>query len=274
MSSRSAKGRLFDLNMSPQTPRWYIALEHAVTLNEKSSRELFSSGFLSPPVVSRISRGPITYLYLSVYQLATIDEEGKPRVRSHIHRAFLVPPSNPASPLLITSTDVRSPKIQQIAHADTVELVWWIDATSDQFRISGPARIFAAPGYVSPISEPLRAAPDCAGIEASDIDWEAKRRELFDAVSQQMRATWCRPPPGSPLQGGYKGMNDWPVEVPKPSEAKTEGEKELAELALNNYALIVIEPMYIDWVQMALKPNRRTFFTREGSDWKEEIVVP
>lgn len=216
-------------------------------------------------------------VYLSVYQLATIDEEGKPHVRSHIHRAFLVPPSNPALPLLITSTDVRSPKIQQLAHVDTVELAWWIDATSDQFRISGPARIFAAPGYVSPVSEPLRAAPGCAGIEAleaSDIDWEAKRRELFDAVSQQMRATWCRPPPGSPLQGGYEEMNDWPVEVPKPSEAKTEIERELAELALNNYALIVIEPMYIDWVQMALKPHRRTFFTREGSDWKEQIVVP
>jgi len=25
---------------------------------------------------------------------------------------------------------------------------------------------------------------------------------------------------------------------------------------------------------MAIKPNRRSFFTREGVDWKEEIVVP
>jgi pyridoxamine 5'-phosphate oxidase len=212
-----------------------------------------------------------------VYQLATIDGAGKPHVRSHIHRAFLVPPSDPALPLLVTSTDIRTPKIQQIqvAHADMVELVWWIDATSDQFRISGPARIFAAPGHS--ISAPLRASPGCAGIEAfeaSGIDWEAKRRELFDAVSRQMRATWCRPPPGSPLQGGYEEMNDWPVEVPKPSEATTQKEKDLAELALSNYALIVIEPLYVDWVQMAIKPNRRTFFSREGSDWKEEIVIP
>ena len=210
-----------------------------------------------------------------VFQLATIDEAGKPRVRSHIHRAFLVPPSSPALPLLVTSTDIRTPKIDQIAQAETVELAWWINATSDQFRISGPARIFAAPGHT--ISTPSRAAPDCAGIkalEASGVNWEAKRRELFDAVSKQMRATWCRPVPGSPLQGGYEEMNDWPVEVPKPSEARTEKEKELAELALSNYSIIVIEPLNVDWVQMAIKPNRRSFFTREGVDWKEEIVVP
>jgi len=111
-------------------------------------------------------------------------------------------------------------------------------------------------------------------LETSGIDWETKRRELFDAVSEQMRATWCRPPPGSPLKGGYEEMNDWPVRVPKPSDAKTEKEKELAELALSNYAIMVIEPLNVDWLQMAIKPNRRTLFTREAVDWKEEIVVP
>ena len=212
---------------------------------------------------------------IAVFQLATIDETGTPRVRSLINRAFLVTPSSASLPLLVASTDFRTPKVQHIAQAHTVELAWWINATQDQFRISGPARIFAAPEHS--IFSPPRDAPDCAGIkalEATGIDWEAKRRELFDAVSEQMRATWCRPPPGSLLKGGYEEMNDWPARVPKPSDAKTEKEKKLAELALSNYAIIVIEPLHVDWVQMAIKPNRRTFFTREGIDWKEEIVVP
>jgi pyridoxamine 5'-phosphate oxidase len=219
-----------------------------------------------------------------VYQIATVDEAGKPHVRSHIHRAFLVPPSSPALPLLVTSTDIRTPKIQQISHADSVELAWWIDATLDQFRITGRARVFAAPGHYSTVTLSAAAPPppatagDFTGIkalEASGFDWEAKRRELFDAVSAKMRATWCRPvAPGSPLPGGYEEMDDWPVEVPKPSEAQTEKEKELAELALGNYALVVIEPLKVDWLQMAIKPNRRTFFTREGVDWKEVIVAP
>ncbi|KAH9982312.1 pyridoxamine 5'-phosphate oxidase-domain-containing protein [Lactifluus volemus] len=198
------------------TPRWYNALEQAVTQNSNSS----------------------------LFQLATIDQAGEPHVRSHIHRAFLVPSSNPGVPLLITSTDVRTPKFQQMTHTSTVELAWWIDATSDQFRISGLAHLFPAPEH------------------APGIDWEAKRRELFDALSEGMRAAWCRPTPGTPLQGGYEQMDDWPVRVPKSSEAKTEKEKDLVKVAL------------VDWVQMAIKPNRRTFFTRDGGDWKEQPVVP
>jgi hypothetical protein len=184
---------------------------------------------------------------------------------------------------LVTSTDIRTPKIQQISHADSVELAWWIDATLDQFRITGRARVFAAPGHSTVTLSaapppPSAAAGDFTGIgalEASGFDWEAKRRELFDAVNEKMRATWCRPvAPGSPLHGGYEDMGDWPIEVPKPTEAQTEKEKELAEFALGNYALIVIEPLNVDWLQMAIKPNRRTFFTREGVDWKEVIVAP
>ena len=250
--------------MSLKAPRWYIALQQASTQNANSSRERLVGA----------SRSRLSSPSVAVFQLATIDEEGKPRVRSLINRAFIVPPSTPTLPLLVTSTDIRTQKIQQIAHADSVELAWYINATLDQFRISGPARIFAAPKHSI---SPLHDAPDCAGIkalEASGFDWETKRRELFDAVSEDMRATWCRPTPGRPLTGGYEEMDDWPTNVPKPSDAKTEKEKELAELALSNYAIIVIEPLNVDWVQLAIKPNRRTLFIREGVDWKEQAVVP
>jgi pyridoxamine 5'-phosphate oxidase len=208
-----------------------------------------------------------------VFQLATVDDAGKPCVRSLIHRNFLVPPSRPSFPVLVTSTDIRTPKVHQIAHADTVELAWWINATLDQFRISGHARIFASPQ--SSMSAPLHAAVECVGInsrEMAGVDWEAKRRELFDAVSEEMRASWCRPTPGAPLEDGV--ANDWPIRVPKPNEAKTDREKELAELALSNYAIIVIDPLRVDWVQMAIKPNQRTFFTRTEDGWSEEAVVP
>jgi len=253
--------------MSIQAPRWFTALEQAVTQHQNSSRERL------------LPCHALDSLDVIVFQLATVDEAGRPHVRSHIHRDFLVPPSRPTRPLLITSTDIRTPKVQQLAHTDTVELAWWISATADQFRISGRARVFAAPRHPISALISLTSAPadDCAGINAlgeSGFDWDHKRRELFDAVSEQMRATWCRPPPGKPLEGGYEEMDDLPVEVPKPSEAKTEKEKELVELALSNYALIVIEPSYVDWVQMAIRPNRRTFFTREGDEWKEVAVVP
>ncbi|KAI9445372.1 pyridoxamine 5'-phosphate oxidase-domain-containing protein [Lactarius indigo] len=228
------------------TPRWYTALQQAVAQHSNSSRKFF--------------------------QLATVDDAGKPCVRSLIHRAFLVPPSRPVFPLLVTSTDIRTPKVHQIAHTDTVELVWWINATLDQFRITGLARVFASPQHSIPA--PLHTAVECAGIDALEMtgfDWEAKRRELFDAVNEEMRASWCRPT-GTPLKVGE--ANDWPTTVPKPSEAKTDREKELVELALSNYAIIVIEPLRVDWAQMATKPNQRAFFTRTEDGWSEEAIVP
>ena len=47
--------------------------------------------------------------------------------------------------------------------------------------------------------------------------------------------------------------------------------------ALANFAMVLIEPMQIDWVQLGEKPNRRTLFTRTGDEeyqWKEEILAP
>ncbi|KAH8991943.1 pyridoxamine 5'-phosphate oxidase-domain-containing protein [Lactarius akahatsu] len=223
------------------TPRWYTALQQAVAQHSNSS----------------------------LFQLATVDDAGKPCIRSLIHRAFLVPPSRPAFPIFVTSTDIRSAKVRQIAHADTVELVWWINATLDQFRISGLARVFASPQRSIP-----HTAVECGGINAlemSGVDWEAKRRELFDAVSEEMRASWCRPA-GMPLKVGEE--NDWPTTVPKPNEAKTDREKELAELALSNYAIIAIDPLRVDWVQLGTKPYQRTFFNRTEDGWSEEAIVP
>ncbi|KAH9056938.1 hypothetical protein EDB87DRAFT_1675803 [Lactarius vividus] len=213
------------------TPRWYTALQQAVAQHSNSS----------------------------LFQLATVDD----------CRKAMLPPSRPAFPILVTSTDIRTAKVRQIAHTDTVELAWWINATLDQFRISGLAHVFASPQRSIP-----HTAVECGGINAlemSGVDWEAKRRELFDALSEEMRASWCRPT-GMPLKVGE--ANDWPTTVPRPNDAKTEREKELAELALSNYAIIAIDPLRVDWAQMGTKPNQRTVFTRTEDSWSEEAIVP
>lgn len=49
--------------------------------------------------------------------------------------------------------------------------------------------------------------------------------------------------------------------------------------ALRNFALVLIEPLEIDYVELAAVPNRRTHFWREkaeerGLPWIEEAVVP
>ena len=84
------------------------------------------------------------------FQIATLDpdpDSAQPvHVRTQIFREFVTPPSKPSLPLLITSTDIRSPKVVQISANNHVELAWWIEPTKEQFRISGVVHLIPEPG--------------------------------------------------------------------------------------------------------------------------------
>ncbi|THH19369.1 hypothetical protein EW146_g1791 [Bondarzewia mesenterica] len=228
-------------------PRWFNALGKAYNDVEKSS----------------------------IYQLATTDSFDKPHVRSHVHRAFLTPPSYLAIPLLLTTTDVRSPKVAQIAYSNTVELSWWIEGSSDQFRITGRARVIPAPEYAPKlVSANDDGCTAIASLDKESFNWEAKRQEVFENISRHIRAGFCAPVPGSVLNGGYDEQNDWVDTVENQRDARTDEEKKNTAKAFGNFALIVIEPFEVDWVQMGVTPNRRTRFRREGDAWEEQVIVP
>jgi pyridoxamine 5'-phosphate oxidase len=204
-------------------------------------------------------------------QLATI-AEAVPQVRSCIVRELISPNGNERFPIILTTTDTCTPKVEQILANDTVQINWWIEDSMDQFRLTGK---------VSLVPEPRHKVFHSGGTLAFEqlstrgFDWEAKRVQVFDSLSGHMRASWCRPTPGSLMKGGYEEAKDWPETVPTTSGATNEKEKKLVEQALGNFALVLIEPTYVDWVQLGTSPNRRTFFHRgyDGS-WTETIVVP
>jgi hypothetical protein len=93
-------------------------------------------------------------------------------------------------------------------------------------------------------------------------------------MSGYMKASWCRPSPGTKLEGGYEEAKKWPQDLPKLGEAETEEDKQNLETALGNFALVLIDPFEVDFVELGVIPNQRTVFARHGEDWVEEIVVP
>jgi pyridoxamine 5'-phosphate oxidase len=105
-------------------------------------------------------------------------------------------------------------------------------------------------------------------------DWEAKRKETFDEMTAAMKATWCHPTPGSPLSS-HPPPSSWPAALPKLGDAKTEEEEKLLKEALANFALVVIEPHEVDYVELGLTPIRRTKFEWKGLEkgWIEEALV-
>ena len=94
-------------------------------------------------------------------------------------------------------------------------------------------------------------------------------------MSPQFRAMWCTPEPGTHLSS-FDEAKTWPTSVPNLGEAKTAAEKKVQEMSLSNFALVIIEPVEVDWVTSSVFPNRRIKWTRQGSsgNWKEEILVP
>ena len=142
----------------------------------------------------------------------------------------------------------------------------------DQFRLTGKVTI---------VPEPASRAFHSGGnvaferLSAGGFDWEAKRVRVFDSLDGRMRASWCRPTPGRPMEGGYEEAKKWPETIPTSTGATNEKEKRLVEQALGNFVLLLIEPTFVDWVQLGVVPDRRTFFHRgEGESWTETIVVP
>ncbi|KAF5377123.1 hypothetical protein D9757_008807 [Collybiopsis confluens] len=261
--------------MAGIAPRWQTAINNALEKYEKSV----------------------------VIQLASIDASSPiPTVRSLIFRSFLNPNSNPELPLIISTTDVRSPKTVQIIANPHVHVAWWIEGTQEQFRVSGTASIIPSPldplhkhflhsttttpSSVSPSligSSHIASSGGLAALGRENFDWEAKRNQVFQTMSAHMKASWCRPTPGSPIAGGEEEVKKWPERIDEPrnsqgSPDESEDEKENRrnwDKALRNFALLVVDPTEIDYIELGVIPNRRTKFTRSAQGtWKEEALVP
>ncbi|EEB90103.1 hypothetical protein MPER_11737 [Moniliophthora perniciosa FA553] len=214
-----------------------------------------------------------------VFQLATFDSHSlKPHVRSHIFRSFLETPGNEQLPLILTTTDIRTPKVAQILSNPRVELAWWIEGKQEQFRISGTASLVSAPD--DPSYEAFSRVKVLEGL-----NWEEKRKEVFRTMSAHMKASWCRPVPGSRLVGGEEEAKSWPVRVDEPGHEKGEDGREVTEedkaknkenweTALKRFALLIIDPSEVDYVELGVLPNKRTMFRKSGGTWQEEAVVP
>lgn len=215
-----------------------------------------------------------TYSRTPVFQLASTDaSNGIPRVRSLILRQFLVAKAAPALPLLLTTTDIRTPKTSQILLNPNIETVFWVENTQEQYRLTGQASIIPKPSHPYYVHFNFDW-PALVALEKEDIDWEAKRIEVFDSLSGHLKASWCRPVPGSKLEGGYEEAKKWPETLPKLGEEMSEADRKNLAIALGNFALVLIDPVAVDFVELGITPNQRTKFSREGETWVEEILVP
>lgn len=228
-------------------PRWFAALTTALGLPE--------------------NKGQI------MYQLASVDANGNPHVRTIGHRGFVEPEGSPHLPLLMSATDIRSPKVAQVLANPHVEVIWWLSGSMEQFRVSGLVRLVPPPDAQLPVQPTKVSSSAFDKIDGQGFDWEKKRLEAYDGQPPFLRAGFARPPPGNIIEN-YDAGKSWPGVVAKLADAQNEEEKHAYERGLRNFALVFIEPVEVDWLQLKEKPNRRTKFVRKGEEWSEYVAVP
>jgi pyridoxamine 5'-phosphate oxidase len=160
-----------------------------------------------------------SYWDQSAYPFSTYStSDNAPKVRYVVHRSL-----TPLSNLLLTSTDHRMKKYQELEENPNVELAFWMEKTGVQFRISGKAAVLpnkSTPSEKSALEKILKETLHAKGSEATPEYWTQKRDEEFEKMSGHLRATFARPPPGTPLEDLKEGEKpgDWSESIKPPGD--------------------------------------------------------
>ncbi|KAH9932660.1 pyridoxamine 5'-phosphate oxidase-domain-containing protein [Amylocystis lapponica] len=231
----------------PSAPRWVDALQKALSL---------------PANKSQIQ-----------YQLATVDANNVPHVRTVGYRKILSPTDAPHLPVILVTTDVRTTKVAHVRANDRVELAWFLAGSHEQFRIAGRVRVVPAPTHPS-YNDALADLPlALRTLHAQGFDWEALRAAEFSGMPGTFRINYCRPPAGADISA-LEGA-EWPAALPKVEGEEDEEDKRNWKLGLSNLSLFLIEPVEVEYAAIPGKPTQRTKFVRdESGEWTEKALVP
>lgn len=244
------------------------------------------------------------------FHLATVTDQGLPRVRTCIYRGFWTElpenshnklPKNPrvfASDCPTFSTDARMHKVFDIfatgkgkgtleqSRAGTggggpVEAVYWVKDVMTQWRVKGQCWLIAADDVEHEGDGNMQNSGTVSMKAAlqpymhrtgEDGDWSWKREieNHFGNLSPWMRGTFKNPPPGQPMKDGAG-----------PGERLGQKADDLGdeELARRNFRVAVIVPQEVERCDMSNPDsNQRWIWTlRDGPEayeWDEVETWP
>lgn len=137
-------------------------------------------------------------------------------------------------------TDARSPKAQAIGSGSPVSVLAFDAEAKVQLRLRGTGRI------------------EVRGPDA-DAAWAA-------ATAFARRCYLAEAAPGTPAGHALSGL-------PEAVEGLMPSEEQLLP-ARDNFAVLLIEVLHLDWLYLAHNGHRRAQFTRGAQGWQGTWVVP
>lgn len=162
-------------------------------------------------------------------QLATLDTDGHPACRTLVFRDL-----DEDDNRLFFITDFRSHKAAEIRRYPRAEACWYLPATAEQFRIRGRA------GLLGEGAPPAQAQ---------------RRAEAWEQLSDDTRALFAAPGPGTPWQPGRE-----PAPAPACPPAC--------------FALLALEADGVDHLQLSTEPHERRLYRRHNRRWEKQRLHP
>jgi len=158
-------------------------------------------------------------------QISTVNQDGEPRCRTVVFRGFLnsvnLPEDHAMSPnnggyfdgkpcVMKMCTDLRSKKVEEVAHQPISEMVWWFPKTSEQYRVRGSLLL--------------------VGDEYDDRALQIARKEMWGNLSDPARESFL----DDKSVPSIRGRGDDGKIVPVPA----------------NFLLMLLNPTYVDYLRL------------------------
>ena len=175
------------------------------------------------------------------FQVATVDERGRPTNRTVVYRGFLPTADGRVDENVLTFvTDRRSDKVRHLDRMPFAEVAWYFPVTREQYRIGGKVQV---------VTE-----------ETTDVMLEKARRMAWSNMSDPGRQQFLWPSPGQARTGHDEAQYN-AVQTPTKDDPVAPA-----------FCLCCLE---VDRVsKLSLRSNERMDFSRDEGVWRAKRVNP
>lgn len=167
-------------------------------------------------------------------QLATVDKNNQPSVRTVVFREFVQSTSD-----IIIHTDIRSEKMRHLSHCRNVQICWYFSQSREQFRISG----------------------DVEMVDSNNESLRHLRVAQWQKLSKAAKSAYFAGHPGTTLP--LDDVNQHSVHT----------QNDFSEVS-NKFVLLLVRPHQVDHLDLKTNPHTRIASKLENNFWQEKRLNP
>ena len=178
-------------------------------------------------------------------QLATVDVQGSPHVRTMVFRGF-----DEVDHGVLMCTDFASDKCQQLGHNSKAQIVWYLSKARTQYRLSGTAELLSAISLETGSCDQNHNDSDNSNDNCNDNCNVDMRGDIWRKLSANAKNSFVENSISYELNSSLQDQGD----IDK-------------ESLPSNFAVIKLNPTWVESLDLRSNPHKRTQWRLSDSKW-------